>query len=391
MGRSAFKSRPAPFSDRDDVQLRDDAVFGPSSFFNPTRARFDHVPSAEEKHDDVSTRPQFQWRSRDNRKGRHTLVIPADGIGQHLPAPTASSRAVVRGIGRMFTSFPWWDVSFLVAFFFSIGCAIFIICGLFYWLPIAYPSTEFPHESGTAGGVTAFVGGTLFTIGAVLLVVEATNENQTGCFGWELEQVFSEHTHPKDGEDASSSPRNLSYRPKRWACKHAHCPVHSRSPFKGGPHAKNQARKWEWWPTWHELRTHYFHEIGFLGSFIEFLGAAIFYINCILALPGVYPHLSQGVLWGVYWLTYLVGGVLFIVASGLYMLETQPNWYTPAPHVLGWHVGLWNMIGSVGWTLAAALGYCDLSVSSEANPPILICESGSYTDVLSRAVSINLT
>ncbi|KAK0831833.1 hypothetical protein LTS02_018263, partial [Friedmanniomyces endolithicus] len=93
----------------------------------------------------------------------------------------------------MFATFPWWDVSFLVAFFFSVGSAVFIVCGFFYWLPLAAPSTDFPHESATAGGITSFIGGTLFEIGAVFLVIEATNENQTGCFGWELEHVVSEH------------------------------------------------------------------------------------------------------------------------------------------------------------------------------------------------------
>ena len=131
--------------------------------------------------------------------------------------------------------------------------------------------------------------------------------------------------------------------------------------MEGAPASKNQQRKWQWWPSWYELRTHYFHELGFLGSFAEFVGATVFWINTILSLPGVYSHLSQGVLWGLYWLTYLVGGVLFILSSALYMLETQPNWYTPAPHLLGWWVGVWNMTGSVGWTLAASLGYCNLS------------------------------
>lgn len=27
------------------------------------------------------------------------------------------------------------------------------------------------------------------------------------------------------------------------------------------------------------------------------------------------------------------------------MLETQRKWYLPAPRVLGWHIGAWNLIG----------------------------------------------
>ena len=35
------------------------------------------------------------------------------------------------------------------------------------------------------------------------------------------------------------------------------------------------------------------------------------------------------------------------------MLETQKKWYLPAPGVLGWHIGLWNLIGAFGFTVSA--------------------------------------
>jgi hypothetical protein len=38
------------------------------------------------------------------------------------------------------------------------------------------------------------------------------------------------------------------------------------------------------------------------------------------------------------------------------MLETQRAWYIPAPRVLGWHIGLWNLVGAFGFTLCGALG-----------------------------------
>lgn len=243
----------------------------------------------------------------------------------------------------MFTVFPYWDVSWLVGVFFTIGCLIFIVCGLFYWLPIAYPSTEFPDEDTTAGGVLSFVGATLFQIGAILLVFEACNEDTTGCFGSAVESLF--HSEEEGGMAKVPS------------CRHLH------------RHGKMQdsevraARSWKWLPTWKELTTHYIYEIGFLASITMTIGATVFYVSGILSLPGVYDHLSQGVLDGVYWMTYLVGGVLFIISSVLYVLEVQPKWYIPAPKVLGWHIGVWNLIGSIGWTLSAAFGYCSSSAS----------------------------
>ena len=33
--------------------------------------------------------------------------------------------------------------------------------------------------------------------------------------------------------------------------------------------------------------------------------------------------------------------------------------YIPAPSLLGWHIGLWNLIGAIGFTLCGALGFAD--------------------------------
>ena len=39
------------------------------------------------------------------------------------------------------------------------------------------------------------------------------------------------------------------------------------------------------------------------------------------------------------------------------MLETQEKWYLPAMNTLGWHIGFWNWIGALGFTLCGALGF----------------------------------
>lgn len=65
----------------------------------------------------------------------------------------------------------------------------------------------------------------------------------------------------------------------------------------------------------------------------------------------------------------VVGGTGFIISSWLFMLETQPNWHTPSLTTLGWHIGFWNLIGALGFTLCGALGFA--SGSSPA------CETAS--------------
>lgn len=288
------------------------------------------------------------------------LIVPKDHGKKDEPKVTSSWRAVVTGIWRMCTVFAWWDVSWWIGVLFSVGSAIFIISACFYWVPLEAPSTEFPGESLYAGGILSFIGATLFQIGAILLIVEAVNENQTGCFGWALERAFS---HDGEGEGSRSDEERLGGHPGGHAlvhrCTHHHADrslsLKNKDPDSELPEP-TPGRKWEWWPTWHELRTHYWYEIGFQASFQLAVGATIFYISGIMALPGIVNNISRPVLLGTYWLAYLAGGILFVTSSFFYIIETQPKWYTPAPHVLGWWIGIFNLIGGVGWTLSASFG-----------------------------------
>ncbi|RMY69305.1 hypothetical protein D0863_06539 [Hortaea werneckii] len=99
-------------------------------------------------------------------------------------------------------------------------------------------------------------------------------------------------------------------------------------------------RSWTWWPSMQELRTHYIHDIGFIACSALTFGATVFWISGFTALPGIYNYLSpRVVLDGVYWVPQLIGGVFFIFSGALFTIETQKQWWKPAPHVLGWHVG----------------------------------------------------
>lgn len=79
-------------------------------------------------------------------------------------------------------------------------------------------------------------------------------------------------------------------------------------------------------PTWREFRTHYIKEIGFLASVTQLLGASVFWISGITALPSIYNDLSGPVMNGVYWVPQVVGGSGFIVSSFLFMIEVQDKW-----------------------------------------------------------------
>ncbi|KZF19792.1 hypothetical protein L228DRAFT_224456 [Xylona heveae TC161] len=450
MPRNAgFDPKYEPLRQIDSLQLRTDepnpkhGTTGPFSFLNPTRAHYRHrapkraFKPEEEKvdedrnleslpvrdadddghkdkdHDQLIDDFDFKWRSRDNRKGRHALVVdPVKRDTQQAkylaPPPSASFRGICQGLGRMCTVFPYWDISYLVAVIFTLGSVIWVINGFFVFLPLVRPKSEFKDEVYTGGGVTAFVGATVFEVGSVLLMFEAVNENRSGCFGWALEKVvedYHQRHHSHDDRDASIAEKGdadlMRLRPALDTCRHHHrnkknlagrstiksiekkyissdssSLANGSPPSQGNGHTSNdpssspdqgpekdvdagpdRGRSWVWFPSWHELTTHYFREIGFLACLSQFLGATIFWISGFTALPNVINTANIGLADGIYWTPQVVGGTGFIISGTLFMLETQPKWYIPAPRVLGWHIGFWNLIGAIGFTLCGAFGY----------------------------------
>jgi hypothetical protein len=75
-----------------------------------------------------------------------------------------------------------------------------------------------------------------------------------------------------------------------------------------------------------EFRTHYLHEIGFWASFVQLIGATIFWIAGFTGLPGIINHMSQAVTNGVFWVLQIIGGSCFLLSGLLSAVETQPKW-----------------------------------------------------------------
>ena len=145
-----------PFENDNRLTLRH--AEGPFTFLNPTRAHFEHSAlSPKRETDDLATSQdsvddeaakhgtpndlgeantpakdvRFLWRSRDNRKGRHPLLVQRPGPGEeahYLTARTTSHpREVLKVIIKTFTYFPIWDISWLVAFIFTWGSVVWVM------------------------------------------------------------------------------------------------------------------------------------------------------------------------------------------------------------------------------------------------------------------------
>lgn len=374
----AFIREREPFRNTPELQIRHSKATGPFTFLNPTSVHFRLRPSdarapaqpsalvskAAGQATEETPGVNYKWTARNNRKGRHALSVDPNVTvtKSELPRPSSSFQEISRGIVRMFTYYPIWDVSYLVATVFTLGSVVWVINAFFAFLPLVQPSTEFSGETLYGGGISAFIGATIFEFGSFLLMAEAVNENRTGCFGWAVEQL----------ETDLREKRSIGYHlcPSYSNCTHHHVNKHNLVGKPTGqlktelpvvsattPETGSEAKSWVWWPSWYELRTHYFHELGFLACLSQLFGATIFWISGFTALPGIYNHMSHGLTDGIYWTPQVIGGSGFIVSGTLFMIETQTKWYIPAPKVLGWHIGLWNLIGGVGFTLCPAFGY----------------------------------
>nr|OQO15776.1 hypothetical protein B0A51_17387 [Rachicladosporium sp. CCFEE 5018] len=360
--RARFQPDREPLKANLALHLDDDRVIGPLHFLNPTRARFHHTNASEKITIADPTRSQtsktpgiaYKWSSRNNRKGRHAIAISHEWSPTwRAPAATNDAKEVAKGLWRMCTTFPVWDVSYLVAIIFTLGSVVWVLNAFFVFYPDLKPESVFGGEILYGGGITAFIGATIFEIGSVLLMLEAINENRAGCFGWALEQVYEEHS------DRAAVPRLVA---SEKACTHHHV---NRKNLVGKATAAEQkadenqgdARGWTWWPSTQDLRTHYLHDLGFLACSSQMTGATIFWISGFTALPGIYNNLSPRAVTGVYWTPQVIGGLGFVISGSLFMLETQKHWWQPAPKVLGWHIGLWNLIGGWGFMLSPCFGY----------------------------------
>ncbi|KAK3182412.1 hypothetical protein K4F52_006237 [Lecanicillium sp. MT-2017a] len=407
-----------PFDDNSSLSLL--GATGSLKYFNATSAQYswsgwsdehEHGPSTgygsfddqQPPHPDDEAREEegnvpakrkddlisFYWRSRDNRKGRHALVLRRGEDGEELPhgtlEPTNTLHATLRGIVALFTKFPYWDISWWVAIVFTVGSLLWIENGFILLPPLGGGSSQSLKLASTW---SAFAASAIFLVGSFLLLLEAVNANRSGCFGWAVErgikgkQLSAEihpgecehHYHSRDEHEKRQEDREASRNEDTsqndgsrdeeaeggqqgsgsWEQLESEEDDGGDNANKGSDHS--HLYSWLWWPSWHDLRTHFLYEIGFLACLIQVVSAVLFFLSKLTTLPGINSRVSQGVVDGTNWAPQALGCLGFIAACLLFMFETQQKWYIPAPSVLGWHVGFWKLIGCVLFMVSAVLG-----------------------------------
>ncbi|KZS93206.1 hypothetical protein SISNIDRAFT_550190 [Sistotremastrum niveocremeum HHB9708] len=288
--------------------------------FKPTRIRLART------HTDLPEGNEL-WTSRDHRKNRHQQESPLSGN-------VRQTDSVWGKLGRMLIM-EYWNVSWWVAVMFTVGSVVWVVNGFLVFLPFVNSHyTSNPDAIGWSG----WVGATIFEVGSIFLIWEAWNRNDAAYFGQSVEKFARAKYHP-----------DVTGKGFRFAVLDEVISIATKEGASPVDHT---------W-IWFTLDTKYWREIGFVAGFTQLCAASIFWTSGLTGLPGIQEHLAPH--WKLqavfFWTPQVVGGSGFIISSALYMLETQKKWYIPEPFQLGWHIGFWNLIGGIGFTLCAAFGY----------------------------------
>ncbi|BDA50807.1 hypothetical protein COCOBI_17-0250 [Coccomyxa sp. Obi] len=328
-----------------------------------TRGVFNALHATHARYHDPHLDASIDWSARKHRKGRRVKV-------NEIPEKHKVVRRWPRVWGWEFGNISWW-----VAQFFTWGSAVWCVNGWYALFPLADETIN-----TNIVGWTALVGGTLFEAGAYCMVVEAVNRGNAVRFGYEVKNLLEEgltYFHLTRGSGYYSGKSSPS--PEKGSSQLQSAEAEARTESGANPNLPNATppsaanghreagringashpgveggdpQRWRWWGyRWNNL--------GYLGSFITFVGASIFWISTIVGVPGVLPDASvHYVEWDIlFWLTQVLGSCCFITAALLFMLETQPNWWHIQPFNLGWQVGFWNLIGGIGFWLSGFFGF----------------------------------
>lgn len=232
----------------------------------------------------------------------------------------------------MLTYYPYWDISYLVAILFTLGSVVWIINSFMIYLPFRWPWSEIHGQVLYGGGITAFVGATIFEVGGVLMMLEAVNSNRQGCFGMALEKFYEAHFSRREEEGVAVETKIV---PCEGACSHHHRNTKTLVSTSGSRQntmatdagsTASTKKIWVWWLSASDLENHYLRELGFLACLILLVSATVFYVSGVTALPGIFNNMSHTEIAVFYWTPQTIGGIGFVISGLMFTIETQKHW-----------------------------------------------------------------
>lgn len=345
-----FDPEYEPFRDNHALQLNDEEVNGVLWFMYPTRAMFTYLGSAERVWDDqgseefISRQDQeyadhsshtsdieYKWTSRNNRKGRHALVVHQSSEHYDMPPPTTGLYSILRGIYRMATTFTFWDISYLTAIVFTLAVVILLVNAVLAVMPYASPQWVPPAALIYVEGSLTFAGCCLFLLSSFLSWVEAVNAKHRGCFGWKREHIsYLDVTESRIEHGAAT--RIVP----DWNCVHrthnvanifqysnhrdAEESEGSTDNLFGIVKTKDSSQdkdQWRWFPTKRELCKHFIYDLGFVTCTVLLLSSAVYCSAAIASLVSILKTDGEVAHW--IRIPQVIAGLGFVTSSVLFM------------------------------------------------------------------------
>ena len=372
---------------------------GVTRFLNPTTIRMNVRYQSDSDDDRVREAQEtaLLWRARDNRKGRNSIAVPRlpvedEDEATFLPlryTPRMSSKLsdIAHNLYKMATTFPYWDMSFWSGSSYTIGSALFVADGALAWGPVAFGVNFESSSADKLGGpLCFFIGALFYQVGAVAAYLEAVNDGSFHGSAMrrlldgnedDSKKLLDDKIHDFFGHIKPHKPHHNpdtkmpEVDPEAgWKTKEdrllrpgsiypdGKLPAPRRGGIDLGGDETQQSTydTWRWWPTWRALREHHVYEIGWLACTIQLFGVTLYGITAVVILPGILTSLKPWQELGAFWVPQVVAALCFLIASLMFMFETQEKWWKPEPKVLGWWIGVWSTAGSVGFELIACFG-----------------------------------
>ncbi|WWC57546.1 uncharacterized protein I303_100078 [Kwoniella dejecticola CBS 10117] len=253
------------------------------------------------------------------------------------------------------------DITFWLAVAFTLGSTVWVVNGFLVFLPILRPSLDTKAYTNSASA-TAFLGGSIFEVGAYLGILEVVDRGREIHLDSSFGKIL--HHRRKQHPQSTINPTKLNSQQSNVSDSLPSSRDTSQDELPNPSKQRKTEKKFLWWgkPMWHDM--------GYLAAIIQFFAATIFWVSTLTGLPGVIPGYSDGggsqaIIDIFFWTPQVIGGTGFIISSLILMIEVQKKWYLPNLAEIGWWVGVWNLIGAIGFTLCGALGYPASSSKAE--------------------------
>lgn len=375
---------------KDKIHLSSVKASGPLKKMNPTSVKM-NVRFGDDPND-----VGIIWRSRDNRKGRNSVVVPRASMAypnlppKNRPVYSSSFRGVGRNFYRMVFTFPYWDMAFWSGWSYTWGSVLFTIDSAWGWIPTGW-GLDLGGITTYGVGILFFIGALFYQVGATMAYLEAVND---GSFHGSAMKRFLEgheedkkklldekihnflgHLHPLHSrrhraEEEAETEKLRTVDPEAgWKTLHRRerpgsiypggkLPAPRRGGVDLGEAEEGESHEyltWRWWPTWEALRNHHIYEIGYIACSVQLFGATLYTWCGVVSIPGISSQFNAPQEYGAYYFPEILGSCCFLTASLMFLLETQERWWQIQPNVVGWWIGVWAMVGSVGFLYVDAL------------------------------------